>query len=76
MLWTLQRVFLGTLKEKWSTLTDMNMREYFMLVPLSIIVIFLGVYPASMLNIMNTSVNAMVKFMAESKAIFSSLAGF
>lgn len=76
MLWTLQRVYLGTLKEKWSSLTDLTMREYLMLVPLSIIVIFLGVYPSAMLNMMNSSVNAMVKFMADSKAIFSAFAGF
>ncbi len=47
-----------------------------MLVPLSIIVIFLGVYPSAMLNIMNTSVNAMVKFMIHAKDIYSSLGGF
>lgn len=76
MLWTLQRVFLGTLKEKWTSLQDLTFREYTMLVPLSIIIIFLGVYPSSMLNLMNSSVNAMVKFMIESKDIFSTLSGF
>jgi len=36
MLWTLQRVYLGTLNEKWKDLTDLTTREYFMLVPLKI----------------------------------------
>jgi NADH-quinone oxidoreductase subunit M len=76
MLWTLQRIYLGTVPEKWSTLKDLDFREYAMLVPLSIIIIFLGVYPSSMLNLMNSSVNAMVKFMMDSKALYSSLTGF
>ncbi|HMK38105.1 MAG TPA: NADH-quinone oxidoreductase subunit M, partial [Bacteroidota bacterium] len=36
MLWVLQRVFLGTLPEKWKDLTDMNGRETFMLAALGI----------------------------------------
>jgi len=65
MLWTLQRIFFGKLNEKWSSLTDLDTREYIMLVPLSIIIIFLGVYPSAMLDIMNTSVNSLVDFMAK-----------
>lgn len=60
MLWTLQRVFLGTLPEKWKNLPDINGRELFTLVPLAIIVIFLGIYPAPMINLMNSSVNRLV----------------
>jgi NADH-quinone oxidoreductase subunit M len=76
MLWTLQRVFLGTLPEKWNQLKDLDFREYAMLAPLSVIIIFLGVYPSSMLDLMNSSVNAMVKFMADAKVFYSSLGGF
>jgi NADH-quinone oxidoreductase subunit M len=57
MLWVLQRVFLGPLPDKWKILTDMNGRELAMLVPLAAIVIFLGVYPAPLINLMNTSMN-------------------
>jgi NADH-quinone oxidoreductase subunit M len=57
MLWVLQRVFLGTLPEKWGKLTDINGRELAMLVPLAVIVIFLGIYPAPLINLMNTSMN-------------------
>jgi NADH-quinone oxidoreductase subunit M len=73
MLWTLQRVYLGKLNEKWNKLTDMNAREYAMLVPLTIIVIFIGVYPSSMLNLMNSSVNQMVNFLAHAQTFYSSL---
>jgi NADH-quinone oxidoreductase subunit M len=73
MLWTLQRVYLGTLKEKWNTLTDLTLREYLMFIPLSVIIIYLGVYPSAMLDIMNSSVNSLVKFVHESQSFFSSL---
>jgi NADH-quinone oxidoreductase subunit M len=76
MLWTMQRVFLGQLKEKWSALKDLDFREYAMFIPLSAIIIFLGVYPSAMLDLMNSSVNAMVKFMADAKIFYSSLGGF
>jgi NADH-quinone oxidoreductase subunit M len=59
MLWVLQRVFLGTLPEKWNGLTDMNGRETLMLVSLAVIVIFLGIYPAPVLDLMSTSVNSL-----------------
>ncbi len=62
MLWTLQRVFLGTLPEKWNGLTDVNTRELFALVPLAIIVIYLGIYPMPILDLMNASANHLVEF--------------
>jgi len=62
MLWTLQRIFFGPLNEKWSTLKDLDKREYAMFIPLTIIIIFLGVYPSAMLDIMNSSVNSLVNF--------------
>ncbi len=64
MLWTLQRVFFGQLPEKWKSLTDIDAREYAMFIPLTIIIIFLGVYPSAMLEIMNTSVNTLVEFLS------------
>jgi NADH-quinone oxidoreductase subunit M len=62
MLWTLQRMFLGVVPEKWSTLPDINGREMVTLVPLAAIVIFLGVYPGPVINLMSSSVNALVAF--------------
>ncbi len=73
MLWAMQRVFLGPVNKKWSLLKDLTFREYAMLVPLAIIIIFLGVDPSPMLNLMNSSVNAMVQFMAHSQVIFGAL---
>jgi NADH-quinone oxidoreductase subunit M len=71
MLWTMQRVYLGQLKEKWNQLTDMDFREYAMFIPLSLIVILLGVYPSLMLNLMNASVNTMVDFIQKSTILYT-----
>jgi NADH-quinone oxidoreductase subunit M len=68
MLWTLQRVFLGTLPDKWKNLTDMNGRETFMLATLAVIVIFLGIYPAPMIDAMNSSLNHLAEFMQQAGA--------
>lgn len=75
MLWTLQRIFFGKLNEKWNQLTDIDAREYVMFIPLTIIIIFLGIYPSAMLDIMNTSVNTLVQFMMDGAANIS-LSGF
>lgn len=74
MLWTLQRIFLGPLNEKWASLPDLDKREYIMFVPLSLIIIFLGVYPSAMLDIMNTSVNTLVNFIHSN--VSTTLSGF
>lgn len=76
MLWTLQRVFLGSLKEKWNSLPDLTLREYAMLLPLTLIIIFLGVYPSAMLDLMNSSVNQIVRFMDDAKILYGSLGIF
>lgn len=65
MLWTIQRVFLGKPNEKWRGLPDINGREMFTLVPLAIIVLTLGIYPSFMLNVMTSSLNHLVDFIAQ-----------
>jgi NADH-quinone oxidoreductase subunit M len=60
MLWTMQRVYLGKLNEKWAELKDLDFREYTMLVPLALIVLLLGIFPSIMLDLMNTSINELV----------------
>ncbi len=44
-LWTLQRVFLGTLNPKYEELPEINGREIMTLIPLGILVIVLGIWP-------------------------------
>jgi NADH-quinone oxidoreductase subunit M len=57
MLWTLQRIWLGKLNEKYATISDINGRELFTLVPLAAIVIVLGVYPTAILDLMTASLD-------------------
>jgi NADH-quinone oxidoreductase subunit M len=68
MLWTLQRVFLGNANERWSAMPDVDAREIFMLAPLAIIVLVLGIYPSFMLNVMTSSVNHLVDVVAKGGA--------
>jgi NADH-quinone oxidoreductase subunit M len=57
MLWTLQRVWLGKLNEKYATIPEINGRELFTLVPLTAIVVFLGIFPSAVLDLMSASLN-------------------
>jgi len=57
MLWTLQRIWLGKLNEKYASMPEINARELFTLVPLAAIVIVLGVYPTAILDLMTASLN-------------------
>jgi NADH-quinone oxidoreductase subunit M len=61
-LTTLQRMFYGTLPEKWSHLTDVTTREMISLVPLAALVIALGLYPGPIIDLTSSSVNALVAF--------------
>ena len=61
-LLTLQRIFFGTLPEKWSSLRDVTPRELISIVPLVAIVFAIGIYPGPIIDLMTTSVNALVTF--------------
>ncbi len=55
LLWTIQRIYLGELNEKYTNLPEINGRELFTLVPLGIIVVILGVYPHAILDLLSSS---------------------
>ncbi|MBX3044321.1 MAG: NADH-quinone oxidoreductase subunit M [Candidatus Kapabacteria bacterium] len=71
MLWALQKVFFGKLPEKWSgpwdttgkiyKNDDINYIELSGLVPLAIIVIYLGINPNPVIGMMTSSVNHFVE---------------
>ncbi|MFQ5706053.1 MAG: NuoM family protein [bacterium] len=63
-LWSLQRMFFGKLNPKYADLPEINGRELFTLVPLAVIVIFLGVYPAPLLDLIKVSLNNLVHVVA------------
>lgn len=57
LLWTMQRVFLGPLNPKYETISEINGREMFTLVPLGLIVIIVGVYPSVVIDLTTSSIN-------------------
>jgi len=71
--WALQKIFFGQLPEKWQgpwdptgklyKTDDVNTREIIALVPLGILVIFLGVYPSPVLDLMTGSVTQFIELM-------------
>ncbi len=61
-LTTIQRMFFGTIPEKWSALRDVSARELVSLVPLAALVIAMGIYPGPIIDLTTTSVNALVAF--------------
>jgi len=73
MLWSLQKVFFGELPEKWKgpwdpsgkkyKHDDINALELTALVPLAIVIIFLGIMPNPIINMMSASVNHFIEFM-------------
>jgi NADH-quinone oxidoreductase subunit M len=73
MLWALQKIFFGNLPEKWQgpwdpthkkyKTDDINGLELTALLPLAIIVIFLGVYPNPVLDLITGSVNYFIDLM-------------
>lgn len=64
LLWTLQRVFFGETNPKYLDIKDINGRELFTLIPLGIIVIFLGIWPHPVLDLMNTSLSHLANIMS------------
>jgi len=53
-LWTIQRMFFGQYAVKGDfTLDDVNAREKLMLIPLSILIIILGVFPQLLIKVIN-----------------------
>uniref|UniRef100_UPI00404844B7 complex I subunit 4 family protein n=2 Tax=Roseivirga sp. TaxID=1964215 RepID=UPI00404844B7 len=69
-LWTLQRMFFGKfwVKDKaWKeNLTDLNLREYLMLVPLVILILWFGIYPATLLDLIGNSVEGFTQLLSQS----------
>ena len=65
MLRMVQRVFLGEFNsEKWSGLTEINVREILTVAPLAVLTILIGVYPAPLTNIMKATLENLVNLMA------------
>ncbi len=58
VLYLYQRTFLGSVSEKVLKFKDVNVREIFAIAPLIALIIFLGVYPKPVLDVINPAVKA------------------
>ncbi|MFO0793934.1 MAG: NADH-quinone oxidoreductase subunit M [Candidatus Brocadiaceae bacterium] len=66
MLWMFQRVMFEKIThEENSTLKDINKREFAVLIPIIIMIFWIGVYPNSFLRKMDASVNHLLKQVGE-----------
>lgn len=60
LLWMYKRMFFGEVNPDIKGYTDMNRREVFYMLPLCVAVVFFGIFPAPLLNIMKASVGQLV----------------
>ena len=68
-LWAFQRIFLGKLNEKYVDLPDINKRELFTLIPLAVLVILLGIYPAPVLDVMKVTMGNLIHIIQQSSLL-------
>lgn len=59
-LWAFQRIFFGELNEKYNKLPEINRLELFTVVPLLVITIFFGIYPAPYLDIIARTMDMII----------------
>ncbi|MDH5559594.1 MAG: NADH-quinone oxidoreductase subunit M [Deltaproteobacteria bacterium] len=57
MLYAYQRIFFGPVNEKYKDLLEINRVELFSVVPLVIIVVFLGIFPNTLIEFFEVSLN-------------------
>jgi NADH-quinone oxidoreductase subunit M len=59
-LWTMQRMFLGKMNDKWSHIWDLNWRERFTLYPLAAATVLLGFWPTPVFQLVNANIHYLV----------------
>ncbi|MFH0886908.1 MAG: NADH-quinone oxidoreductase subunit M [bacterium] len=60
-LWTIERMFLGKLNEKWANVPDINWLELLSFAPLGILMLVIGLYPALLTDIMQATLMGLFK---------------
>jgi len=56
-----QRIFLGPLNEVYKDLTDITGRELITIIPLAIIILWFGIYPAPLLNMIAPAMDGIIQ---------------
>jgi NADH-quinone oxidoreductase subunit M len=60
LLWMLKRVFYGPFNIRWQWLPDASLRETIPLVSLAAVILFVGIYPAFLINVIYPTVTAIM----------------
>lgn len=67
-LWMVKRVFFGEVaNQEVQALLDINRREFWMLASLAVVVLFIGIWPAPLLEVMHASVEHLLTQVSQSK---------
>jgi NADH-quinone oxidoreductase subunit M len=66
MLWMVQRVVLGQPKTLTiAQLSDLSIRELVTVIPIAILILWIGLYPGPLMEMMDSSVTNLVQHMAQ-----------
>ena len=60
LLWMIKRVFYGPFNEKWNHLPDATPREIVPLYALAAVIVFVGVYPTPLINVITPSLQQLM----------------
>ncbi len=63
LLWTLQRMFLGPLNEKYKDLPEVNGREIFTLAPLGAITVIVGIWPTWLIDVFRVTMAGITSYL-------------
>lgn len=72
LLWAYQRTFHGPVTPENASMKDMTASEFGVMLPLLVLIVFLGIYPTPMLERMEPTVDAVVAHVEESVPGFES----
>lgn len=61
LLWMLKRVFYGPFNPKWIALPDANLRELIPLLALAAVIVFVGIYPTPLINVITPSLHQLMQ---------------
>src|SRR5438270_4812529 len=64
LLWMLKRVFYGPFNPRWSWLPDANLRETVPLFALAAVIVFVGIFPNFLINMITPTLNALMHTMS------------
>ncbi|HVB73292.1 MAG TPA: NADH-quinone oxidoreductase subunit M [Ktedonobacteraceae bacterium] len=60
LLWMLKRVFYGPFNTKWNQLLDANWREALPLVSLAVVIVFVGIFPNFLINLITPALSGIL----------------